>query len=129
MLPRAAVTKLQSYDWPGNVRELRNVVERAVILARGGALDFDLPITGQPAPAAPPSVQAASSAGSVPQPKFLTESELHRRERENLLLVLEAANWKIKGPDRAAELLGVKPTTLHSRMEKRGLKKPEHGPS
>jgi transcriptional regulator with GAF, ATPase, and Fis domain len=43
-LTRAAVTQLQSYDWPGNVRELRNVVERAVILARGGALEFDLPI-------------------------------------------------------------------------------------
>ena len=47
---RAAVTQLQSYDWPGNVRELRNVIERAVILARGGALEFDLPITGQAAP-------------------------------------------------------------------------------
>ena len=46
-LTRAAVTHLQSYDWPGNVRELRNVVERAVILARGGALEFDLPTTGQ----------------------------------------------------------------------------------
>ena len=128
-LTRAAVAKLQNYDWPGNVRELRNVIERAVILARGGALDFDLPITGQPAPAAPPSVQAALAAGSAAQPKFLTEAELQRRERENLLLVLEAANWKIKGPDGAAELLGVKPTTLLSRMEKWGLKKPEHGPS
>ena len=64
-LTRAAVTKLQSYDWPGNVRELRNVIERAVILARGGALEFDLPITGQPAPAARPSAQADSPAGSA----------------------------------------------------------------
>jgi hypothetical protein len=51
-------------------------------------------------------VQAASAAGSAAQPKFLTEAELQRRERENLLLVLETANWKIKGPDGAAELLG-----------------------
>ena len=128
-LTRAAVARLQNYDWPGNVRELRNLIERAVILARGGALDFDLPITGQPAPAAPPSVQPALAAGSAAQPKFLTEAELQRRERENLLLVLEAANWKIKGPDGASELLGVKPTTLLSRMEKWGLKKPERGPS
>ena len=76
-LTRAAVAKLQNYDWPGNVRELRNVIERAVILARGGALDFDLPITGQPAPAARPSPRADSSAGQPSaQPKFLTEAEL-----------------------------------------------------
>ena len=123
------MAKLQSYDWPGNVRELRNVIERAVILARGGALDFDLPITGQSAPPARPSLQSDSSAGTLPQPKFLTEAELERLERDNLLLVLEAANWKIKGPDGAAELLGVKPTTLLSRMEKWGLKKPGAGSS
>ena len=57
-LTRAAVTQLQSYDWPGNVRELRNVIERAVILARGGALEFDLPISGQAAPPARPSPRA-----------------------------------------------------------------------
>jgi transcriptional regulator with GAF, ATPase, and Fis domain len=128
-LTRAAVAKLENYDWPGNVRELRNVIERAVILARGAPLDFDLPTTGQPAPAAPPSAQAASAAGSMAQPKFLTEAELQRRERENLLLVLEAANWKIKGPGGAAELSGVKPTTLLSRIDKWGLKKPEAGRS
>ena len=66
---------------------------------------------------------------ALAQPKFLTEAELERRERDNLLLVLEAANWKIKGPDGAAELLGVKPTTLLSRMDKWGLKKPEAGRS
>jgi len=124
-LTRAAMDKLQNYDWPGNVRELRNLIERAVILARGGALDFDLPITGQPAPAAPPTPAATSPAGPAAEPKFLTEAELQRRERENLLAVLEAANWKIKGPDGAAELLGIKPTTLLSRIAKWGLKKPE----
>jgi transcriptional regulator with GAF, ATPase, and Fis domain len=118
-LTRAAVAKLQSYDWPGNVRELRNVIERAVILARGGALDFELPIANQPLPA--PSAARASDA---PEAEFLTEAELQRRERDNLLLVLQKANWKIKGPDGAAELLGVKPTTLLSRMSKWGLKKP-----
>jgi transcriptional regulator with GAF, ATPase, and Fis domain len=124
-LTRAAVLKLQSYDWPGNVRELRNVIERAVILARGAALDFDLPLYGQAAPAARPSPRTDSSAGSPAQPKFLTEVEFQRFERDNLLLVLEAANWKLTGRDSAAELLGLKPTTLISRMAKWGLKKPD----
>jgi len=128
-LTRAAVTKLQSYDWPGNVRELRNVIERAVILARGGVLEFDLPIAGQSAPAVRPSRGIEPSAASGTQPKFLTEAELERFERDNLLLALEAAHWKIGGRDGAAELLGVKPTTLLSRMDKWGLKKPEGGAS
>ena len=128
-LTRAAVTQLQNYDWPGNVRELRNVIERAVILARGGVLEFDLPVTGQAAPPARPSPRADSSAGSAAQPKFLTEVELERFERDNLVQALEAANWKISGRDSAAELLGVKPTTLLSRMTKWGLKRPERAPS
>jgi transcriptional regulator with GAF, ATPase, and Fis domain len=124
-LTRAAVTKLQSYDWPGNIRELRNVIERAVILARGGVLEFDLPITAQAAPGDQPT----PPAGSATATGFLTEAEIQRFERDNLLRALEAANWKIGGPDGAAELLGVKPTTLLSRMDKWGLKRPERGPS
>jgi transcriptional regulator with GAF, ATPase, and Fis domain len=119
-LTHAALTKLQSYDWPGNVRELRNVIERAVILARGGVLEFDLPNTA----AAAPSQRATSPAASATSTGFLTEAELQRFERDNLLRALEAANWKIGGADGAAELLGVKPTTLLSRMDKWGLKKP-----
>jgi transcriptional regulator with GAF, ATPase, and Fis domain len=124
-LTTSAVTKLQHYDWPGNVRELRNVVERAVILARGGVLDFDLPISMQAVPPTRPSPQPDSSAGNSAQAKFLTEVEVQRFERDNLLLALEAANWKISGRDSAAELLGLKPTTLISRIAKWGLKKPE----
>ena len=124
-LTRAAVIQLQSYDWPGNVRELRNVVERAVILARGAALDFDLPSTGQSAAPARPSLRSDSSAGSLAQPRLLTEVEVQCFVRDNLLRALETANWKISGRDSAAELLGVKPTTLISRMDKWGLKKPE----
>ena len=123
-LTRAAVATLQSYDWPGNVRELRNVIERAVILARGAALDFDLPMSSQE-PAARASGRPPLAPGASDQPKYLTETELQRVERDNLLLILEAANWRVKGPDGAAELLGVKPTTLLSRMEKWGLKRPE----
>lgn len=124
-LTRAALTKLQNYEWPGNIRELRNVIERAVILARGGALDFDLPVATSSAPVARSSAREETSPDSATQPKFLTEAELQRRERDNLVQVLEAANWKIGGADGAAELLGVKPTTLLSRMDKWGIKKPE----
>jgi len=121
---------LQSYDWPGNVRELRNVIERAVILARGGVLDFDLPITGQAAPPARPGPKTDSSAGNpAAPPRFLTEVEVELFERDNLLHALESANWKISGPDSAAELMGLKPTTLLSRMTKWGLKRPEREPS
>jgi transcriptional regulator with GAF, ATPase, and Fis domain len=121
-LTRAAVTQLQSYDWPGNVRELRNVVERAVILARGGALEFDLAASNQRVPQTLPLPKAAGNPG---QPSFLTEVEVQRFERDNVVQALEAANWKISGRDSAAELLGLKPTTLLSRMTKWGLKKPE----
>lgn len=119
-LTRAGVVKLQSYDWPGNVRELRNVIERAVILARGGPLYFDLPVTHS-IPPPPLSTPHPDAKGGI---EFFTEAEMQRRERENLAVVLERARWKIKGADGASELLGVKPTTLLSRMKKMGLKKP-----
>ncbi len=119
-LTRAAVTKLQSYDWPGNVRELRNVIERAVILARGGPLYFDLPINDSTPVAASPKPIHGDKVG----PGYLTEAEMVRHERNNLIAVLEKARWKIKGADGAAELLGIKPTTLLSRMHKMGLKRP-----
>jgi len=122
-LTRAAMKQLQSYDWPGNVRELRNVIERAAILARGGALEFELPICGQPE--VPPTPPADPPEGRVAEPKFLTEVEVQRFQRDNLAVALEAAHWKISGPESAAELLGLKPTTLISRMAKWGLKKPE----
>jgi DNA-binding NtrC family response regulator len=119
-LTRAGIETLQCYDWPGNIRELRNVIERAVIFAQGGALDFDLPVTGA-------SVDPTSFGpwdGDQPEPEYLTESEMQRRERENLFVVLQKTGWKIKGVDGAAELLGVKPTTLISRIDKMGLKRP-----
>ena len=115
--------KLQSYDWPGNIRELRNVIERAVILARGGSLEFDLPIqTGCVGFACVEVSVRNRRLAELDEPEFLTEAELQLRERDNLLRILQKTNWKIKGPDGAAELLGVKPTTLLSRIEKWDLK-------
>ena len=119
-LTRAGVLRLQSYDWPGNVRELQNVIERAVILARGGVLEFDLPIRDTP-----PATRLQARRAEQQEPEFLTEAELRQRERENLLTVLEKTQWKIKGPDGAAEVLGIKPNTLMARMRAMGLKRPE----
>jgi transcriptional regulator with GAF, ATPase, and Fis domain len=121
-LTRAGIETLQGYDWPGNIRELRNVIERAVIFARGGALEFDLPVPGPPVDRT--SFEPESRGGDQAEPEYLTESEMRRRERENLFAVLERTGWKIKGVDGAAELLGVKPSTLISRLEKMGLKRP-----
>ena len=119
-LTRAGVAKLQSYDWPGNIRELRNVIERAVIISRGGVLDFDLPVTDSP-PAAP---RFTPQEADATEPEILTEPEMQRRERENLLAALRKTNWKIRGADGAADLLELKPTTLVTRMKKMGLKRP-----
>ncbi|MDB6019775.1 MAG: fhlA 2 [Pedosphaera sp.] len=119
-LTRAGIAKLQSYDWPGNIRELRNIIERAVIISRGGVLDFDLPVTDSPP--APPRFTPRESDNT--DPEILTEPEMQRHEYENLLAALRKTNWKIKGADGAAELLGLKPTTLLTRMKKMGLKRP-----
>lgn len=117
-LTPAGIERLLGYDWPGNIRELRNVILRAAIFAQGGALEFDLPVTG----AALTSLRQQDSDQA--EPEYLTELEMRRRERENLFAVLQKAGWKVKGINGAAELLGVKPTTLISRIGKMGLKRP-----
>jgi len=119
-LTRAGVLRLQSYDWPGNVRELQNVIERAVILARGGVLEFDLPVRE-----APPTARSQSTRPDGDVPEFLTDIELRQRERENLLVVLQKTQWRVKGPGGAAELLGVNAATLVSRMRAMDIKRPE----
>lgn len=119
-LTRAGSIQLQNYEWPGNIREMRNVIERAVILARGGALEFDLP-TGNIQPA---TRRDKSHDNENAGREFLTEAEMRRHERENLLVILEKSNWKIKGAGGAAELLGVKATTLLSRIKKMELTRP-----
>ena len=119
-LTPAGIETLQSYDWPGNIRELRNVIQRAAIFAQGGSLEFDLPESGSPV-----DVNSFGSEhdGKV-ESEFQTDAEIRRQERENLFVVLQRTGWKIKGVDGAAELLGLKPTTLISRIEKMGLKRP-----
>ena len=121
--PRLTPTGIETllrYDWPGNIRQLRSVIERAIIFAGGGALEFDLPLSES----SPETIPAALRLGERADLEYLTDSEMQRIERENLFNVLEKTGWKIKGTDGAAELLGVKPTTLISRIEKMGLKHP-----
>jgi transcriptional regulator with GAF, ATPase, and Fis domain len=125
-LTDAGIKALQDYDWPGNVRELRNFIERSTILAQGGALVFELPVT-RDRPNSPNGTGPRSSeleAKDKLEPDYFTEAEMRRLQRENILAILQKTGWKIKGIDGAAEFLGIKPTTLVSRMEKFGLKRP-----
>jgi len=118
-LTPANLQQLQSYDWPGNVRELQNTIERALILAQNGVLYFDFSRNETT-----PAFAVAPATANPPAGQILTEYELRQRERDNVLRALTQAGWKIHGPGGAADLLGVKPTTLISRVKKLGLTKP-----
>ena len=112
------VDSLKLYHWPGNVRELQNIVERAVIGARAGPLEFDLPGDAKSnQPASAPTGKSKSRSKDI-----LNYSALKRRERENLLAALEATRWRISGPSGAAKLLGLRPTTLVSKIKALGLR-------
>jgi len=113
---QATMNQLTAHDWPGNVRELQNAVERAVILAQGGPLRFEL----APAQDASPKPAAPSTATHV---KLLTRDELKRHERESIAAALKQCGGKIFGSDGAAELLAMKPTTLASRIKALGIKR------
>lgn len=119
-LTQVNLLELQSYDWPGNVRELQNVIERAVITSRGGGLEFDLPRD-------PKSESALLSAQNTMRSdtvgEVVPEAEMRRRERENILAALDKSGGKIYGAGGAAELLGIKPTTFASRIQKMGISK------
>jgi len=94
---------LVSYDWPGNVRELENVIERALILATGSTLHVEEPIAVAARPAA---------------------ERLDAIERQHILRVLDRCGWRIHGQGNAAALLGLRPSTLRSRMQKLGIRRP-----
>jgi transcriptional regulator with GAF, ATPase, and Fis domain len=110
----AAARQLTAHDWPGNVRELQNAVERAVILAQGGPLQFDPPSSSRPT-SKPPQILDGSPV--------LTRADLKQRERESIAAALAQTNGKIFGPTGAAALLGMRPTTLASRIKALGLRK------
>ena len=101
---RPDMERLRRYNWPGNVRELRNVVERAMILCTGPILRIKPP--------------AGSPSGDSEDDAVLSMDEVQRR---HILKALEAAGGQIRGSGGAAKLLGLKPTTLRSRMQRLGL--------
>ncbi|CAH0648380.1 MULTISPECIES: sigma 54-interacting transcriptional regulator [Pseudomonas] len=105
------MTRLQRYSWPGNIRELQNVIERALITAQDNTLNIDLPDDG------------ASSAGqhrldAQGTAIILTDEQVRSLERENTQAALRACEGKLFGKDGAAQLLGLKPTTLASRLKR-----------
>jgi len=123
----ANINQLQSYDWPGNIRELENVIERAVILSRGGKLAFDLPKPNGP-DARPgvlpiegqePDEFADAQAVAAQSMQIITSrSDLQRAEIEAIRAALTECAGKVSGPGGAAERLAMKPTTLYSRLKK-----------
>jgi transcriptional regulator with GAF, ATPase, and Fis domain len=104
------IKALQSYSWPGNVRELQNVLERALILSRGGTLNFDLPDGGKQ------SLQPEANP-------LYTRQQMLEAERRSIEAALNQAGGKIYGPDGAAERLGIRPTTLTSKISALGIKR------
>jgi PAS domain S-box-containing protein len=103
-IPRRSMEALQHYAWPGNARELRNIVEHAMITGSGGTLHLQPP---NPAPGASP-----------------TGDKLEEVERRHILSVLERTGWRVDGKNGAAEILGLKRTTLQAKIKKLGIKRP-----
>jgi DNA-binding NtrC family response regulator len=99
---------LRRYTWPGNIRELRNAIERAVILGDSSTLRLPAgPITDQPL-----------------DPLLTLDAVERASAQAYILKVLERTGWRIRGTGGAAELLGLKPTTLEARMKKLGIRRP-----
>jgi formate hydrogenlyase transcriptional activator len=111
-----ALARLAAYPWPGNVRELSNVIERAVVLARGPLIEAEL----VPLPTAP-RAPAASAASPEPSARARTLDEVGR---QHILATLERTGWVIEGEQGAAAALGISPSTLRSRMAKLGVRRP-----
>jgi PAS domain S-box-containing protein len=115
-IPHATLEALKRHTWPGNIRELRNVIERAVILAQGPVLQVELPSRSNATavtPAAAPRLEGA-------QADDLTLDEV---QRQHILAVLQKTGWRVSGKRGAAAILGLKPTTLESRMARLGIKR------
>ena len=118
-LSKQQAVLLKRYNWPGNIRELKNVIERAVILSQGKVLRLDLAMSDILNAPAAPSLEVKDA-----ETPLMTELEMREFERKNTVLALELAQWRVSGPNGAAKLLGIKPTTLTDRMKKFKLRKP-----
>jgi len=112
-LTETSVNTLLRYDSPGNIRELQNAVARATIRSDGGPLDFSQVLGAQPTHQRQVTEEITT---------LLTRDELRLRERESIVAALDQAGGKVSGSDGAATLLGMKPTTLYSRILALGLR-------
>ncbi|HEX6851995.1 MAG TPA: sigma 54-interacting transcriptional regulator [Candidatus Polarisedimenticolaceae bacterium] len=121
-LSQADASALKSYAWPGNVRELRNVIERALITSPDGGLRLQETLPG----AAEPAAGARRDVPAVPE-EILTETQMRRVERDNMIAALHRAGWRIGGANGAAELLAVSPSTFKSRMKALAIVRPGKG--
>jgi formate hydrogenlyase transcriptional activator len=108
------VERLVAYAWPGNIRELENIMERAVILASGSVLEVS--------PEMLPVIAVDARANAVTQ----TATNLEAVERDHIESVLQQTKWVIEGARGAAQVLGLHPNTLRSRMKKLGIIRPAH---
>jgi len=117
-LTRGQANKLRAYDWPGNVRELKNVIERAVILSPGNVLRLESPLPEAASSGADEVSETPAAA------EFLTEQEMREFQKKNTIAALKQANWRVSGAGGAADLLGIKPTTLADRVRTLGIRKP-----
>jgi len=133
MVPDSTMQRLANYTWPGNIRELQNVIERAILLSPGDILQLASDFC--PAPAAPGPAPRAVSANpiapppaGVPSPTIPTPlvpvGPIEEVERRHIEAVLSQTNWMIEGERGAAKILNLNPSTLRSRMQKLGIKRP-----
>lgn len=118
-LTQGNIKQLQAYDWPGNIRELQNVIERAIIVSQNERLQFQLPGFEKPIEITHGETELISPAND----QIYTEAQRLVRDKANIEAALRQTNGKISGKDGAAELLGMKSTTLASRMKKLGIQK------
>jgi PAS domain S-box-containing protein len=119
-VPAESMRRLVAYAWPGNVRELENVIERAVILSPGDALE----VAAELVPARPQASLPAPARRAEPPPRG-EPAAIEDVEREHIARVLKQTRWRIEGPSGAAQHLGVNPSTLRSRIKKLGIRRSE----
>lgn len=103
---KKSMEALQCYTWPGNIRELRNVIEHAMIVSKGRALEIEVP--------------------GIPDSSLHHSQTLKDIERKHIIQVLEKTKWRINGKNGAAEILGLKPSSFRSRMNRLGIRRPDN---
>ena len=118
-IPTEALRQLMSWDWPGNVRELENVIERAVLLTRGNSLNLHLNV--RQSRLLPTLNEDSALRSSMAQLLHPTTPENDEEERQRIVQVLRETNGIVAGPRGAATRLGMKRTTLLSRMQRLGI--------